>query len=81
MLAGALVTVAILSFVLGALALAKMRGGIARATGIAAMIFCFGLLAAQPARDMIVAAILCAGTLAFAVLLLWWRRRLAASPA
>jgi arginine:agmatine antiporter len=80
-LAGALVTVAILSFVLGAVALAKMRSGIIRATAIATTLFCFGLLAAQPARDMFVAAILCVGTLAFAALLLWWRRRLAASPA
>ncbi len=80
-LATALVTTGILSFALAGLALAKSRGGIARVTAVASIFFCFGLLAAQPLKDMIVAAILCAGTAAITLALLFWRGRLAASPA
>ena len=78
-LATALVTTSILSLVLAGVALAKTRSGLPRATGIASVLFCVGLLAAQPLKDMMVAALLCIATAALTAILIAWRRRMAAT--
>lgn len=80
-LATALVTTSILSFVLGGFALAKAHGGIARVTGVATVLFSVALLAAQPLKDMVFAGILCAGTAVITLALILWKRRTAVSAA
>ena len=80
-LAAALVAACILSFALAGLALAKAHGGLPRATAIACTLFCLGLLAAQPMREMIFAALLCAGTAALTFLLMRLKRRSTAKAA
>lgn len=80
-LAAALVTVSILTYALAGIALAKAHGGLARATAIATILFSFGLLAAQPLKDMAVAAMLCGATALLTFALIFWRRRSATTAA
>lgn len=80
-LATAMVSIAMLTFILGGIALAKARGGIPRLTAIATVLFSIGLLAAQPPKDMAIAAMLVVGTAILCAVLLFWRRRRTTSPA
>jgi arginine:agmatine antiporter len=77
-LATALVSIAFLSYAFAGVALARACSGRLRGLGIASVLFTLGLLGAQPAKDLLVAAILCAGAVALTAGLLLWRRAAAA---
>lgn len=80
-LATALVSICFLQFAMAGVALAKVRGGSPRLIGLASVVFTLGLLAAQPMKDIVVAALLLAGTAVLTLILLLWRKRFVASPA
>ena len=81
LLATAMVTVCLFSYLLAGLALVKARGGVPRLIGLAAIAFMLGLLAVQPLGDMLLPAILVGGALPLAWLLLFWRNRTVSTPA
>lgn len=81
LLATAMVTVCLFSYLLAGLALVKARGGALRLIGAAAILFILGLLAVQPLGDMLLPAILVVGAIPLAWLLLAWRNRAVSTPA
>jgi arginine:agmatine antiporter len=80
-LATALVTLAIISYMLGAAALVKMQAGRPRVVGIACLLFLGGLLAAQPLTDLRNALLMVIATMIVAAAIVAWRRRIPIRPA
>lgn len=80
-LATALVTLAIISYMLGAAALVRMQAGRPRLVGIACLLFLGGLLAAQPLTDLRNALLMVLATMIVAAAIVAWRRRIPIRPA
>lgn len=74
-LATAMVTIGIVTYLMAAAALVKTRTGLPRLAGIACFLLLFGFVVAQPPADLRNAAVLSGAAVVVAALLLVWRRR------